>query len=56
METLPVFVPDLVRNDALMSWEVKSGYRHFYLHPRMRDLFLFNYGGCFYICVALPFG
>jgi hypothetical protein len=37
METLPVFVPDLVRNDVLMSWDVKSGYRHFYLHPRMRD-------------------
>jgi hypothetical protein len=35
---------------------VRSGYRHFYLHPRMRDYFLFHYGGRIYSCIALPFG
>jgi hypothetical protein len=56
METLPGFALDLVRNDVLMSWDVKSGYRNFYRHPRMRDDFLFHCGGRFYRCVALPFG
>jgi hypothetical protein len=56
METLPSFALQLLKNDHLMSWDVKSGYRHFYLHPRMRDYFLFHYDGCFYRCVALPFG
>jgi hypothetical protein len=54
METLPGFAQDRVRNDALMSWDVMSGHRHFYLHPRMRDYFVFHYGGRFYRCVALP--
>jgi hypothetical protein len=56
MEMLPGFAPGLVRNVVLTSWKVKSGYRHFYLHPRMRDYFLFHYGGRFYRYVALPFG
>jgi hypothetical protein len=56
MEMLPGFAPGLVRNDVLTSWNVKSGYRHFYLHQRMRDYFLFHYGGRFYRFVALPFG
>jgi hypothetical protein len=45
METLPGFALNLVKNDHLMSWDVKSGYRHFYLHPEMHDYFLFHYGG-----------
>jgi hypothetical protein len=28
-ETLPGFALNLVKNDHLMSWDVKSGYRHF---------------------------
>jgi hypothetical protein len=56
MEALPGFALDLVRNNMPMSWDVKSGYRHFYLHPRMRDYFLFHCGGRFYRCVSLPFG
>jgi hypothetical protein len=43
METLPGFALNLVKNDHLMSWDVKSGYRHFYLHPKMREFFLFHY-------------
>jgi hypothetical protein len=56
METLPSFGLSLQRGDHLMSWDTKSGYRHFYLHPRMREYFLFRYSGRYYRCVALPFG
>ena len=56
METLPSFGLELLKGDRLMSWDIKSGYRHFRLHPCMRDLFCFHYGGRFYRCVALPFG
>lgn len=56
METLPGFGLELMRNDTLMSWDIKSGYRHFYLHPCMRDMFVFRYGGRYYRCIALPFG
>jgi hypothetical protein len=50
METLPGFALNLLKGDfdCRMSWDVKSGYRHFYLHPRMRDNFLFRYGGRLY--------
>jgi hypothetical protein len=56
METLPGFALNLVKSDHLMSWDVKAGYRHFYLHPKMRDYFLFHYGGRSYRCTALPLG
>lgn len=56
METLPSFGLEMQKGDTLMSWDVKSGYRHFYLHPCMRDMFVFHYGGRFYRCIALPFG
>jgi hypothetical protein len=56
MENLPCFALNLAKNDHLMSWDVKSGYRHFYLHPKMRDYFLFQYGDRSYRCIALPFG
>jgi hypothetical protein len=56
IETLPRSALNLLSGDCLTSWDVKSGYRHFYLHPRMRDCFLFQYGGHVYWCIALPFG
>lgn len=40
----------------MMSWDIKSGYRQFYLHPSIRDFFLFQYAGSYYRCIALPFG
>jgi hypothetical protein len=55
-ETLPGFALNMVKNDYLMSWDVKSGYRHFYLHPRMRDYFLFKYDARFYRRIVSPFG
>jgi hypothetical protein len=48
METFPCFALNLVKSDRLMSWDVKSGYRHSYMHPKMREYFLFRYGGRLY--------
>lgn len=56
METVQSFALDMEKNDVLMSWDFKSGYRHFYLHPDVRNFFVFRYGGAFYRCIALPFG
>lgn len=56
METLPGFALEVEKGDHLISFDVKSGYHHFYLHPDMRDYFLFHYEGRFYQCLALPFG
>lgn len=33
LETVQSFVVEMEREDMLMSWDFKSGYRHFYLHP-----------------------
>lgn len=40
----------------LMSWDIKSGYLHFYRHPNMRDYFLLRKYGNYYQCISLPFG
>lgn len=56
METVQGFAAQVERGDSLMSFDVQGGYRHFFLHPDMRDMFLFRYGGRFYRCIALPFG
>lgn len=56
METIQSFAVEMQERDMLMSFDVKGGYRHFYLHPDMRDFFVFRYGGRCYRCVALPFG
>lgn len=56
METLQSFASQLQERDMLTSWYIKSGYRHFYLHPGMRKFFLFRYDGRFDGCIALPFG
>lgn len=56
METITSFALDLQRDDQLMSWDIQSGYQHFYLHPVMRDMFMFRYNSRYYRCIALPFG
>jgi hypothetical protein len=56
METLPSFGLSLCKNDYVMTWDIKAGYRHFYLHPLMRDFVEFRYYGRYYRCIALPFG
>lgn len=56
MQTLPSFALELEQDDFLFSFDVQAGYRPFYLHPDMRNYFLFHYDGRFYRCIALPFG
>ena len=56
METLEQFAQDLTKGDYLLTMDIKSGYHHFRLHPRMRNWFLFRNGDRFYRCIALPFG
>jgi hypothetical protein len=56
METLPGFGLELRKGDHMLSFDIKSGYRHFRLAPLMRDYFLFHYAGRFFKCVSLPFG
>lgn len=56
MYTVLPFSLDLQRGDRLMSFNVKGGYRHMFLHPSVRDLFLFRYADRCFQCIALPFG
>ena len=56
VETLPAYAIGLKRGDHMISFDVKSGYRHLRLASCMRDWFLFRYDGKFYRCIALPFG
>lgn len=45
METFQAFALDIEKNDRQFSFDVKSGYHHFFLHPDMRNYFFFRYGG-----------
>jgi hypothetical protein len=45
METMPSFGLSLCKNDYVMTWDIKAGCRHFYLHTLMRDFFVFSYDG-----------
>lgn len=42
METITSFTLDHKKGYSLISWYIQSGYRHFYLHYDMRDLFIFR--------------
>lgn len=41
MEKVQHFASKIEGGDVMMSEDFKSGYRHFYLHPGMRDCFVF---------------
>lgn len=56
MQSLSSFGAGLSQGDHLISFDWKSGYRHFRLHPKMWNWFIFQYDGKFYRCIALPFG
>lgn len=56
MESLSSFGACLKRGDHMISFDWKGGYRHFALHSKMWNWFLFHYDGRFYRCIALPFG
>ena len=36
--------------------DLSDAYHHLALHPDLRHLFQFQINGCFYECIALPFG
>jgi hypothetical protein len=48
IETLSEYVLELEREEQMVSFDIKAGYRHFRLAPQMRDWFLFRYDGHFY--------
>lgn len=53
MERKEDFAALLRKDDRLISFDIRSGYRHF---RDMRDYFLFHFDGRYYRCKALPFG
>lgn len=55
MESLSEFAMEMQKGDHFISMDIHKGYRHFRLHPSMRDWFVFRYVGKYYQCVALPF-
>lgn len=42
--------------DRFILLEATTGYRHFFFAPAIRNVFFFSYCGCFFRCIALPFG
>ena len=40
----------------MMSWDMQSGFQHFYLHLDMRDVFVFRYRDFLYNPIALLLG
>ena len=56
MESLSEFATEIQEEDHFLSMDIQKGYRHFRLHPQMREWFIFRYEGRYYQCVALPFG
>lgn len=56
MESIAEFAMTVQKNDKFLSMDIEKGYRHFRLHPCMRDWFIFRYNRRYYQCVALPFG
>ena len=49
------FAAQVEKGDSFLSFDIKAGYRHFFLHPSVRNFFLFHYGGRYFRCIALPF-
>lgn len=56
MEKMEGFSADLERYNVQMHWNLASEYWNLYIHPDVRDYFLFAYNGKFYRCSTLPFG
>lgn len=56
MEGAVNFCAHIQKDDHMISFDVKSGYRHLKLHRDMIDDFVFCYNGEYYQCLAMPFG
>lgn len=48
IETLPFLSLKLQRDEMMMSFDLKSGYHHFSLHPSMPDNITFHYDGRYF--------
>ena len=55
MEKPAEFAAQVEKGDSFLSFDIKAGYRHFFLHSSVRNFFLFHYGGRYFRCIALPF-
>ena len=55
MEKPAEFAAQVEEGDRFISFDVKSGYHHFFLHPSIRNFFLFHWEGRYFRCIALPF-
>lgn len=47
MENFPSLSLDLSKQDHMLKFYIKDGYRHFRLSPSMLNMFLFHYKGKF---------
>lgn len=54
MATTKVFCAGFRRVDRLLSFDVRSGYRHFSLHEDMRSYLMVKYDGRYFRCKAIP--
>ena len=55
-ESLAEFCGSLTKGDRLLTWDFRSGYNHFRLHPSMRKYFVVRFMGRHFRYIALPFG
>jgi hypothetical protein len=56
MEKAAGFAAEVEKEDHFISFDIKADYRHFLLHPSIRNFVLFHYGGRYFRCIALPSG
>lgn len=50
------FALELQKGDFMISWDIQSGYYHFYPYPEIIYLFLFRHVGRYHRFISLPFG
>lgn len=55
MERKEKFSSITMEGYRILSTDVRAGYKHFSLHPQIRDFFLFHYEGRLYRFLALQF-
>ena len=55
MEKPAEFAAQIQEGERFISFDVKSGYHHFFLHASIRNYFLFHFRGRYFRCIALPF-
>lgn len=56
MDDLTDFAVTMQKGDRFLSFYIYKGYWLLFLHPLMREWFLFRYKSQYYRCIALPMG